>query len=264
MQANVNGMNLTYADDGKGPALVFVHGFPLNRAVWQKQIEYFRVTHRIIAPDLRGFGESEAGSGAVSMAQFAEDVHALLEQLGTGRVVLVGHSMGGYVALSFARQFSPMLRGLVLVATRSAGDSPEAAAGRRETAGKVKAEGTKVIFDAMAPKMIAPGNPDPKLAEQVRGFMDSSKPAGVIGALLGMAERSDATPILGNIKVPTLVVTGTEDVLIPPVESEKLAKGIPGAVLKLIPGAGHLVAFEQPIAFNSVLNDWLNGLKSKA
>jgi pimeloyl-ACP methyl ester carboxylesterase len=194
------------------------------------------------------------------MAQFAEDVHGLLQQLKTGPVVLVGHSMGGYVALAFARQYSRMLRGLVLVATRSGNDTPEAAATRRATAEKVKAEGSKIVVDAMAPKMLAPSNQDSRMVEQVRGFMAPSQPEGVIGALLGMAERPDMTATLPSINLPTLVITGADDTLIPPAESEKLANAIRGARLTVIPKAGHLVAFEQPDAFNRVLKEWLDGL----
>ncbi len=261
MNANVNGMNMVYTDEGSGPTLVLIHGFPLNRATWQKQLDAFRASYRIIAPDLRGLGESEAGSGAITMAQFAEDTHELLKQVGTSPVVLVGHSMGGYVALAFAHQFPQMLHGLVLVATRSGNDTPEAAAARRSTADKVRAEGSKVVVDAMATKMLSPNNSDPEMAEQVRGFMAPSKPEGVIGALLGMAERPDATDMLASIKVPTLVVTGADDTLIPPRESEKLAEAIRGSSLKVIPDAGHLVAFERPGAFNRVLTEWLNELK---
>jgi len=260
MQTVVNGMNLAFTDEGKGPALVFVHGFPLNRATWRKQVDALRASYRIIVPDLRGLGKSETGDGAITMAQLAEDVHGLLLQLKASPVILVGHSMGGYVALAFAREFSQALRGLVLVATRSGNDTPDAAAARRATAEKVKAEGSKIVVDAMAPKMLASTNHDLKMAEQVHAFMARSKPKGVIGALLGMAERPDMTSMLAGIGVPTLVITGADDTIIPPTESEKLAKAIGGAQFNVIPNAGHLVAFEQPDAFNRVLGDWLNGL----
>jgi pimeloyl-ACP methyl ester carboxylesterase len=262
MQTTVNGVKINYTDEGKGLPVIFVHGFPLSRGTWQKQIEALRTTHRVIAPDLRGLGENDAVTGVATMTQFADDVHALLQQLKTGPVVLVGHSMGGYIALAFARKYPDMLRGLVLVATKAGADTPEAAAGRRATADKVKAGGSNVIVDAMAPKMLAAGNQDKKMADQVRAFMSPSKPESVIAALLGMAERSDSTSMLVEINAPTLVITGADDTVIPPAESEKLAAAIPGAQLKKIPSAGHLVAFEQPAEFNKALQDWLKGLKS--
>jgi 3-oxoadipate enol-lactonase len=253
----LNDPHLITLDAGQGPPLVFLHGFPLCRGAWQKQMDAFGFSHRVIAPDLRGFGNSEAASGPTTMTQYAADVHALLQQLGTGPVVLIGHSMGGYVALAFAHQFPEMLRGLVLVSTKAGQDTAKAAAVRRATAEKVKAEGVQGVVEAMAPKMLVAGNRDERMAEEVRAFMAASEAAGVIGALLGMAERPDATEMLSQIMVPTLVITGAEDTVIPPSESDKLVQAIRGAQLSVIPHAGHLVAFEQPDEFNRVLEDWL-------
>lgn len=257
MRATVNGIQLAYTDEGDGTPLLFVHGFPLSRGAWSKQVDTFRTSHRVIVPDLRGLGESEATAGAVPMTRFAEDLYALLQQLHSGPVVLAGHSMGGYVALAFAKAYPQSLRGLVLVGTRAGGDTAEGAAARRATAEKVRAEGSSVVVDAMAPKMLAASNADAGMAESVRALMSPSKPEGVIGALLGMAERPDAGAWLGAIRVPTLVVTGLDDVIIPFSESEALAKAIPGAQLELITNAGHLVAFEQAVAFNEILQIWL-------
>lgn len=253
-----NIINLSTVDEGRGVPLVFVHGFPLSRSVWQKQIDAFRSSHRVIAPDLPGFGDSDARPGPTTMAQYAAEVRALLQQLATGPVVLVGHSMGGYVALAFARQFPELLRGLVLVGTKAGPDAPEAAAGRRAMAEKVETEGVQVVVQAMAPKMLAGGNHDAQMMEHVRAFMASSKPMGVVGALLGMAGRPDATALLAQIVVPTLVITGADDMLVPPAESEKLAEAIRGAQLVVVAHAGHLVAFEQPDQFNRALEVWLN------
>lgn len=256
MTSNI--INLRYTDAGQGLPLVFLHGFPLSRGVWQKQIEGFQESYRVIAPDLRGLGDSQTQPGPATMAQCADDVRALLVQLTTGPVVLIGHSMGGYVALAFARQFPELLRGLILVGTRAGRDTAEAAAGRLAMAEKVKAEGAQAVVEAMAPKMLAADNQDAQMAAQVLGFMAPSRSAGVIGALLGMAERPDATAFLAQIAVPTLVITGADDVLIPPAESETLAQAIRGAQLKVIPHAGHLVAFEQPDEFNQAVKEWLN------
>ena len=258
MHATMNSIALSTAEAGQGLALVFLHGFPLSRGAWQKQVDAFASSHRVIVPDLRGFGDSETEPGPTTMSQYAADVHALLRRLSTGPAVLAGHSMGGYVALAFARQFPEMLCGLVLVGTKAGPDTAEAAAGRRETAEKVRAGGVQAVIDAMAPKMLAAGNQDPRLIEQVRGFMAPAKPAGVIGALLGMAERPDSTALLAQVTVPTLVVTGADDVLIPPSDSETLARAIRGAQVAVIPRAGHLVAFEQPELFNQALREWLN------
>ncbi len=257
MHAMINGIEMVFTDEGQGATLLFVHGFPLNRVTWSKQVEAFKANYRVIAPDLRGLGESEATAGGITMTRFAEDLHALLKHLDSGPVILAGHSMGGYVALAFAKAYPQALRGLVLVGTKAGADTTEGATARRATVEKVRADGISVVVDAMAPKMLSAGTTNTAMVAAVRGFMASSKSEGVIGALLGMAERPDARAWLSEIRVPTLVMAGTEDTIIPPSESEAMAKAIPGAQLQLIPKAGHLVAFEQADAFNQALNDWL-------
>ena len=155
MRMTVNDVTIGYTDEGRGVPLLFVHGFPLSRGAWQKQADALRSSYRVIASDLRGFGESEAGTGTTTMTQYADDLHALLQQRATGPVVLIGHSMGGYVTLAFARQYPEMVRGLVLVSTRAGADTAEAAAARRATSEKVQTEGVQVVIKAMSPKMLA-------------------------------------------------------------------------------------------------------------
>jgi len=263
MRTKLRDIQIAYTDQGSGMSLVFVHGFPLNRHAWAKQLGAFRTAFHVTAPDLRGFGESVGTPGAVAMSCFAEDLFALLDHLKTGPVILVGHSMGGYIALAFAKAFPQMLRGLVLVGTKAGPDSPESALARRATAETVRLKGVSVVVDSMAVKMLSPSNADSNLVTAVKGLMASSKPEGVISALLGMAERPDAGAWLGKIKVPTLVITGADDAIMPTHESEALAKAIENSTLKLIPNAGHLVAFEQADAFNGILGDWLAGMASK-
>jgi len=257
MRTELDGIQVAYTDEGHGLPLLLVHGFPLNRRTWSKQVEAFKTNCRVIAPDLRGLGESRTSAGSIPMSRFAGDLYALLEHLNTPSVILMGHSMGGYVALAFVKAFPKAVRGLVLVGTKAGADSPKAAAARREAAAKVKAEGVASVVDAMASKMLSPSNTNAAMAKAVKGFMASSSPEGVAGALLGMAERPDAGAWLREIRVPTLVVAGADDAIIPPSESEALAKVIPGAQLKLIPHAGHLVAFEQPDVFNEAFREWL-------
>jgi len=257
MHAQVNGTQMAYTDEGAGRTLLLVHGFPLNRQVWSPQVAAFRRDFRVIAPDLRGLGESWGTADPVAMDRYAEDLQALMTHLNAGPVILAGHSMGGYVALAFAKAFPQSLAGLVLVATKAGSDSPEAAAARRASAERVWAEGSSVVVDAMAAKMLSPGNSDPAMAAEVRGFMTASGPEGIIAALLGMAGRPDAGAWLGQIQVPTLVLAGADDAIMAPAEAVALAGGIPGAQLKVIPKAGHLVAFEQAEVFNAALGSWL-------
>jgi pimeloyl-ACP methyl ester carboxylesterase len=191
------------------------------------------------------------------MRQFADDIWRLEQHLDLGPVILTGHSMGGYIALAFAKAYPKCLRGLVLVGTKAGADSPEVAETRRATAEKVRQMGASVVVEAMAPKMLSATNSDASMVASVRAFMAPANPEGIISALLGMAERPNATDWLGKIRVPTLVIGGSDDQIIPLKEAETLVQGIPDSQLKVIPKAGHLVAFEQPDAYNEAMQTWL-------
>lgn len=262
--ATLNGTEYRYVDVGEGLPLLFIHGFPLSSAAWRDQIETLQSSYRVIVPDLTGFGESEPPVGAVSMEQYATDLHELINHLSIDASVVVGHSMGGYIALAFARKFPKAVKGLVLVGTKSGADTPEAAKGRRDTANKVTADGTQIVIDQMLPKFFSLGHSNAEMTNHVQKIMAAASSEGVAGALLGMAGRPDSTPLLNIITAPTLVVAGVDDQVISAMESKKLADAIPNAKLELIPGAGHLVALEKPGEFNSVLMQWLARFKSAA
>ncbi len=260
MMALVHGERMAYTDEGEGPPLLFVHGFPLNGDCWSKQLDAFKSTNRVLTPDLPGFGASGPLVGSATMARYAEDLFTLCQHLETGPVVMVGHSMGGYIALAFARSYPLFLRGLVLVSTKAAADAPAVAATRRETATKVQGGGFGALVKGLMPKMLSARPSNPGLDQAVRNIMWTSSPHGVVAALLGMADRPDQRGHLDELRMPTLVVTGADDTLVPPGEAAELARGIPGAELVMIPEAGHLVAYEQPFAFNKALKAWLEAL----
>lgn len=260
MMALIHGQRMAYTDEGQGPVLLFVHGFPLNGDTWSGQLDAFKAANRVIAPDLPGFGASEPGADPASMTRYAESLFTLCQHLETGPVVMVGHSMGGYIALAFARAYPLFLRGLVLVSTQAGADESDVAAARRETATKVQAGGFGELVQGLTPKMVSAAPSDQDMIQAVHNIMLTSSPAGVVAALLAMADRSDQRGHLDELRIPTLVMTGADDRLIPPGESADLALGIVGAELVVIPGAGHLVAYEQPMAFNEALKVWLKTL----
>lgn len=264
MQIDIRGIRLSFEDTGKGPPLLLVHGYPLSRDVWRAQIDELRSTYRVIAPDLCGFGSSESRSGPVTMEEFARDLAEFSDRIHAGAVTLAGHSMGGYIALAFARHFPEKLSRLVLVATRAGADTQAVAAARRASAGKVLAEGVQSTIETMAPKMLAAKNRSPQMLARVCALMGKASPQGVAGALLGMAQRIDATELLPKISVPTLVITGADDDLIAPQESIAMAGAIPGAQLEILPGAGHLLFVEKPGEFNAALKAWMQATEAKA
>jgi len=257
---HVEGSDLKVLDRGTGSPVLLVHGFPLDHTMWRAQIEVLSQTHRVIVPDLRGFGGSTATPGTVTMERFADDLNEVLSALGVDEpVTLCGLSMGGYVAWQFWQKHSARLRRLVLCDTRAQPDSAEAAKNRHEMAERVLAEGPSVAAEAMLPKLFAARSQQriPEVIEAQQRVMLAATPEGVAAALRGMAERPDARPWLASIGVPTLVIVGSEDTISPPAEMREIAMAIPGAQFVEVPGAAHLTPLEQPETVNSALRRFL-------
>ena len=248
-------------DQGTGVPLLLVHGFPLDHRMWLAQIETFSRTHRVIAPDLRGFGRSRSDDDAVSMEQYADDLAEMLDRLGVvERVVLCGLSMGGYIAWQFWKKHALRMRALVVCDTRAAADSPEARANRMKMVEHVlRAGGTQYVAEAMLPKLFAPGAQErvPNEVDLMRQTILASSPRAVAAALRGMADRPDMTGELKNISLPTQVIVGEHDALSTAAEMRTLAAAIPGAKFSEIRGSGHMTPLEHPAEFNAILASFL-------
>jgi pimeloyl-ACP methyl ester carboxylesterase len=257
---------LAYQDSCAGLTLLLIHGFPLNSNLWEPQMEDLRDVARVVAPDLRGHGLSAAGDEPYSVQLMAEDCMQLLEAVGAqDPVVVCGHSMGGYIALEFYRQYPDWVGGLILVSTRAAPDSDEAKQKRDEMAQRAKDKGVPVVAHDMLPSMLAPNNHehDPELLDFVRDMMESTSLKGMVGALQAMKERPDSRPTLPDIDVPVLIIHGEDDQLIAVDDAEAMRDALPTAELVLIPGAGHLPNLEQPVSFNEVVWDFLETLSEE-
>lgn len=262
LRLTVNGVSLAVEVRGEGPAVLFVHGYPLNRTLWQHQVGALTGFRRI-APDLRGLGLSDAPDLGYSMATYADDLAALLDALHADQVVICGLSMGGYVALEFARRYRSRLRGLVLMSTRAEADSPEARKAREAAMQVARERGADAIAAQMITKLFAPGAAGamPQVVDRIREMMEASPVKGIVGALSAMRDRPDSTGTLTELEgLPTLVVIGDQDQVIPPAVGRAIAAAIPNAVLNVIPGAGHLPPVEQPIATTRVLAEFLQSL----
>lgn len=241
--------------------LVLLHAFPIGANLWEPQMRAIPKGWRLITPDLRGFGgSSETDSvGALSIGDYAEDVVDLLSELGITRAVIGGCSMGGYAALALYQSNPELVSALVLANTRAGADSPESRVNRRNMLTLVDREGPSGVAREMMPKMLGKTTHDtnPSAEGTVRRLIKQQSPIAVRAAIHRMMHRPDSTPMLPGVAVPTLVVTGAEDEMIPVDESRKMARDIPGARLVIIPGAGHLANLEQPDAFNAALTEFL-------
>ena len=247
---------------GDGPALLLVHGFPLDRFLWTHQVATLAGWRRI-APDLRGLGESDAPADGYTMAAYADDLMRLLDRLRVPRVVVAGLSMGGYVAFEILRRHRERVSGLILVDTRADADGPDARAARDAMVQLAQADGVRAVAERLLPRLVGRSTQQtqPHLVEQVREMMARAPLAGVVGALRAMKERADATPLLAGIDVPTLVVVGQEDEMTPPAVARAMTDAIPSAAMTVIPGAGHLSPLEAPTAVSRVCAEFLEAMR---
>ena len=262
-KATIGGIEIAYTDAGDGLPIVFIHGYPLNRTMWDAQVRALSSEARCIAIDLRGHGESQAPFWLTTVDTYAGDVRGLLDHLGIDRAVICGFSMGGYVALAFYRTHAARCRGLVLADTRAQPDSPEAKQARFQTAITAQTRGASAIADAMLPRLLTQKSVEsrPDLVERVRVMIQSTPVQGIAGDLMAMAERPDSVPLLPSVSVPTLIIVGDADALTPPADARLMADRIPDARLAVIPGAAHLSNLEEPEAFNQAVSDFLHSLE---
>lgn len=260
MKTRINDFTMAYEVAGLGLPLLLVHGFPLDKTLWEPQISDLADVARVIALDLRGHGASEPVPGEYSMDLLADDCFALLQDLQVqDPVVVCGLSMGGYIAFSLYRRYPQRIKGLILAATRAKADSPVAQANRDRMAAKADKQGADAIAADLLPKILAPRTFDtnPELVERVKRMMANTSVQGIKGALMGMKSRSDSTPTLNEISVPTLILHGEDDQLIPPQEAEDMHAAIQDSQLRVLPQAGHLLNLEQPELFNQAVGEFL-------
>ncbi|MFD4412141.1 MULTISPECIES: alpha/beta fold hydrolase [unclassified Streptomyces] len=257
---------LAYEDRGGAGStalpLVLIHGHPFDHTMWAPQITAFAAGRRVIAPDLRGYGASPVIPGVTPLSAFAEDVAALLDELGVAEFVLAGLSMGGQIVMECYRQFPARIRGLVLADTFASAETPEGKKVRNEMADRLLREGMRGYADEVLHKMVAP-YADAEVAAHVHRMMTSTPPEGAAAALRGRAERPDYRDLLTRVTVPALVVVGADDEYTPVADAAALHAALPDSMLHVVESAAHMPNLERAEEFNGVLADFLAGLESR-
>jgi pimeloyl-ACP methyl ester carboxylesterase len=250
---------------GSGTPLVLLHAFPFSSRMWQAQLDALPgpdgTAARVLAPDLRGFGSTPLGGEEPSLDLLADDVALLLDRSGIGRAVVCGLSMGGYIAMAFARRHADRLVGLVLADTKAVPDPEAARANRERIARAVLArDSVRLLVDEQLPAPLlgaTTARERPELVQVVRGLMEEASPQAVAWAQRAMASRGDSREVLAGTAAPALVVVGEEDILTPVAGARAMAAILPDAELRILPGAGHLTALEVPDAFNEAVRAFL-------
>ena len=258
MIVTAGGGRIGYDDVGSGPALVFLHAFPLNRAMWAPQTSALVDSWRCLTIDTRGFGES-AATPPFSVSRYADDVVAVLDHAGVDRATVVGLSMGGYVAFALWRRAPERVRAFVLADTRAGADAPDTRERRHELIALARTHGVKPVVDRQIVGLLGKTTRSarPEVEAHARSIAETSSVDGVVGALEALLARPDSTPTLPTITVPTLVMVGDEDVITPPKEARAMHQQIRDSQLEVLSSAGHLSSLEQPGGFNAKLRQFL-------
>jgi 3-oxoadipate enol-lactonase len=250
---------IAYRVLGDGPPVVLLHPFPANHEFWLPVAEALSTRYRVVLPDLRGHGDSGVGDGPATMEKHAADIARVMDDAEISRCPLVGVSIGGYVLFEFWRRHRGRVTALGLCNTKAPADSAEARAGRLQAANDVIERGTEPFFESMIPKLLGKTTREarPDLVKGALRMMRKMSPEDVALVQRGMAERPDSVDTLKNINVPTLVVTGDEDVLTGLNEAELMRQHISGSQLRVIAKAGHYSPWEQPEEVGRLLRPFL-------
>jgi pimeloyl-ACP methyl ester carboxylesterase len=249
MRVTVDDATIDVATDGKGEVIVMIHGFPMTRDIWDAQAENLAQHMLVIRPDLRGMGRSSVPDGPYLMETLAADVAAVLDAQGIERAAIVGHSLGGYVAMAFCRMFSERVTRLALVCSRLAADSPETARNREELADRAEREDRiDVVVDAYIPRLFARATLEERSPIVARGREIAAKNTarGAAAMLRGMAQRVDSNDIAEDLQMPVLIVAGAGDQVNAVAEAEEMRRAFPQATLQVLSRSGHLPMLEQP------------------
>jgi len=263
MQATINGMTMSYDDFGVGPAVVFLHDFPLSRQQWQPQVDpLVQAGYRVIAPDLRGFGESEETKAPYGMELLADDIAGLLSYLGIGRAVIVGMAMGGYVLLSLLERHPERVAAAAFVAGRCRADSVEEKSRRTQQLALLQTGKREEFLHHWCDLLLTGAEPAAKalLEPQLRAMMNETSARGVMAGLVSLRERKDYTARIRQVDLPALVISIDQDPVVDPEHSRYLAAALPGSTRRGLSGCCHLANLEIPQEFNRCLLGFLSGL----
>lgn len=247
MQLTSGDAKIFYKVEGQGAPLVLLHPFPANHKFWQPVAALLAARYRLVMPDLRGHGASQAGDVPATMEKHAADVLRVCEAVGIERAIFAGVSIGGYVLFEFWRRHHERVQALILCDTRAQADNDEGRANRLKSAEQVLKEGKDRFLDEMIAKLLGATTRSrrPDLVAAARKMLGEMTPQGITAVQRGMAERPDSIPTLKTINVPTVIVVGEEDTLTPPADSELMHKQIAGSRLEVVPQAGHYAPFER-------------------
>jgi len=255
-----NNFQLCYNDVGEGEIpIICLHGFPFDKSMWDAQLAYFKSTHRIIACDIRGFGQSTDEVSTLSIEIFTDDLRDFMDKLFIQKAILCGLSMGGFIALNAVHRYPERFEALILCDTMCISDSAEVKSNRFKTVDDIAIHGAEKFNEEFIESVFHTDTFEekPEVVAELRTIVFANKKRIISQGLIALACRAGTCSTLGEINMPTLIICGREDEVTPLFQSEFMQKRISGAVLKVIEAAGHVSNLEQPKIFNGHIADFL-------
>lgn len=257
----VNNLTVSYIDEGNinSPAIIFIHGFPLSKMMWEKQIELLKNNYHVIAYDIRGHGNTDTGNDNFSIDLFVNDLLSLMDALKIDKTILCGLSMGGYIALKAIEKFPERFNGLVLCDTTCSADTPEGKEKRIKTIETIKENGIEKYAEESLKKLFAPESFSKHLDEiaLIREMILNTTTQSLYKTLHALAERTETCTSLHKIEVPVLIIVGNLDELTPPEVALMMHEKIEGSIFHILENAGHLSNLENSEQFNNKISEFL-------
>ncbi len=262
IEITVNNLTVSYNDEGENgtPVVIFIHGFPFNKAMWDKQLEALKENYRVIAYDVRGHGNSDAGKGDFSIELFANDLLSFMDALKLDKAMLCGLSMGGYIALNAVEKDPDRFDALILSDTTCIADTPEVKEKRMKAIESIKKAGVEKYAEESIKNLFAPESLSTKKEEiaAVRDMIVNTSKQSLYKTLRAFYERKETCSKLQDINVPVLIMVGKEDKITPLDAAQFIHEKIEGSTLNIIEHAGHLSNMENPSAFNTQLEEFVS------
>ena len=257
----INNLTVSYSDHGPddAPVIIFIHGFPLNKSMWNIQVEALKENYRVIAYDIRGHGNSDAGIDEFFIELFVIDLLRLMEKLKIEKSILCGLSLGGYIALHAVLKHPDRFDGLILNDTQCIADTPEIKENRCNAIISIKEKGVEQYADEIIKKLFAQETftKNKNVVDAVKEMIISTQKQSLCNTLHALAERKETCDQLPEINIPVLIMVGEEDKITPIAAAQQMHEKILNSKLEIIQQAGHLSNLENPTAFNTHLVNFL-------
>ena len=266
MEMTINNHAISYTDEGPddAPVIILIHGFPFNKTMWNKQVDMLIETYRVIAYDIRGFGNSGAGTADFSIELFVDDLIDLMDALKIETAMLCGLSMGGYIALNAMEIFPKRFSALILCDTNCIADTPEAKEKRMKSIENIQEKGLEQYASDSVKTLFAPESfvTNKEKIEVIKEIIMETAVPTISKTLVALTKRKETCTNLNRISIPVLIVVGKEDRITPPDAARMMQKSIKGSILKIIEHAGHLSNIENSYEFNIQLEKFVSSVNN--